>query len=53
MEDPATYRINAGVDLALALGISEHTPLFVRDCLLQHTDTDRAPRTQNTQHKRT
>lgn len=34
METPGTYRTNAGVDIALALGVSEHAPLFVYDRLL-------------------
>lgn len=34
VETPGTYRANASVDIALALGVPEHTPLFVHDRLL-------------------
>lgn len=34
VEEPGTYRTNASVDIALALGVPEHTPLFVHDRLL-------------------
>jgi GntR family transcriptional regulator len=34
VETPGTYRTNASVDIALALGVPEHTPLFVHDRLL-------------------
>lgn len=34
VEKPGTYRTNATVDIALALGIPEHTPLFVHDRLM-------------------
>jgi GntR family transcriptional regulator len=34
VEEPATYRVNATPDLALAVGVLEHTPLFVYDRLL-------------------
>ncbi|MEV7553430.1 GntR family transcriptional regulator [Amycolatopsis sp. NPDC089917] len=34
VEDPATYRTTATEDLALALGVPEHTPVFVTDRLL-------------------
>jgi GntR family transcriptional regulator len=34
VEDPVTYRTSADVDLALALGVPEHTPVFVCDRLL-------------------
>jgi GntR family transcriptional regulator len=37
-ETPSTYRTNATVDLALALGVPEHTPLFVHDRLLSTLD---------------
>jgi GntR family transcriptional regulator len=36
-EQPATARVNADVDLALALGVPEHTPLFVYERLLHET----------------
>ncbi len=39
VETPGTYRTNATVDLALALGVPEHTPLFVHDRLLSTADT--------------
>jgi GntR family transcriptional regulator len=39
IESPGTYRTNATVDLALALGVPEHTPLFVHDRLLSTSDT--------------
>lgn len=40
-EPPATTRTNANVDLALALGVPEHTPLFVYERLLdENTGTD-------------
>ncbi|MCE7002494.1 GntR family transcriptional regulator [Kibdelosporangium philippinense] len=39
IETPGTYRTNATVDLALALGVPEHTPLFVHDRLLSTSDT--------------
>jgi GntR family transcriptional regulator len=47
-EEPVTYRANAGVDLALALGIPEHTPLFARDCVLENTGTGHQARTGHT-----
>lgn len=34
VEDPATYRSSAGTDLALTLGVPEHTPVFGVDRLL-------------------
>ncbi len=34
VEEPGRYRTQAGVDLALSLGVPEHTPLFVYDRLL-------------------
>lgn len=43
-ETPATYRTTADVDMALALGVPEHTPVFVYDRLLTSTTTDE-PRT--------
>jgi len=45
VEKPGTYRTNAGVDLALALAVPEHTPLFVYDRLLTEADTGRRPST--------
>jgi len=41
-EQPATTRINANVDLALALSVPEHTPLFVYERLLNETSHDTA-----------
>lgn len=38
VETPGTYRTNATVDIALALGVAEHTPLFVHDRLLGRDD---------------
>jgi GntR family transcriptional regulator len=40
-ESPATTRVNADVDLALALGVPEHTPLFVYERLLDETSDSR------------
>jgi GntR family transcriptional regulator len=37
VEQPTTTRVNANVDLALALGVPEHTPLFVYERLLHQT----------------
>ncbi len=39
VEEPTRYRTQAGVDVALSLGVPEHTPLFVYDRLLapQHS----------------
>jgi GntR family transcriptional regulator len=34
VEDPATYRTTATEDLALALGVPQHTPVFVVDRLI-------------------
>lgn len=34
VEEPGRYRSTAGVDIALSLGVPEHTPLFVYDRLL-------------------
>lgn len=42
-EQPTTTRVNANVDLALALGVPEHTPLFVYERLLHETDTTSGP----------
>ncbi|MGH3566802.1 MAG: GntR family transcriptional regulator [Pseudonocardia sp.] len=45
VEDPITYRATASVDLALTLGIPEHTPLFGMDRLLtQPGGTTERPR---------
>nr|ASV46835.1 GntR family transcriptional regulator [uncultured bacterium] len=38
-EDPGRYRTTATMDLALSLGVPEHTPVFVYDRLLTHEDT--------------
>jgi GntR family transcriptional regulator len=38
-EDPARYRTTATTDLALSLGVPEHTPVFVYDRLLTHHST--------------
>lgn len=38
VEKPGTYRTSASVDIALALGVPEHTPLFVHDRLLGRDD---------------
>lgn len=35
-EEPARYRSTATLDLALSLGVPEHTPVFVYDRLLHH-----------------
>ena len=35
-EDPGRYRTTATTDLALSLGVPEHTPVFVYDRLLTH-----------------
>jgi GntR family transcriptional regulator len=43
VEEPVTYRTNADVDLALALGVPEHTPVFVCDRLLT-SETESARR---------
>lgn len=40
-EEPSTYRTTAGTDLALALGIPEHAPVFGVDRLLARPDTNR------------
>lgn len=40
-EQPSTYRVNAGTDLALTVGIPEHTPVFGVDRLLAQPDTGR------------
>lgn len=42
-EPPVTTRVNADVDLALALGVPEHTPLFVYERLLDETSTAGGP----------
>jgi GntR family transcriptional regulator len=45
VEQPTTTRVNANVDLALPLGVPEHTPLFVYERLLHQTSgTGGAPR---------
>jgi GntR family transcriptional regulator len=36
LDEPGRYRSTATVDLALSLGVPEHTPVFVLDRLLQH-----------------
>lgn len=38
-EDPGRYRSTATTDLALSLGVPEHTPVFVYDRLLTHDST--------------
>jgi GntR family transcriptional regulator len=38
-EDPGRYRTIATTDLALSLGVPEHTPVFVYDRLLTHDST--------------
>lgn len=38
-EDPGRYRTTATMDLALSLGVPEHTPVFVYDRLLTHDST--------------
>jgi GntR family transcriptional regulator len=38
-EDPGRYRTTATTDLALSLGVPEHTPVFVYDRLLTHDST--------------
>jgi GntR family transcriptional regulator len=38
-EDPGRYRTTATMDLALSLGVPEHTPVFVHDRLLIHDST--------------
>lgn len=38
-EDPGRYRTTATMDLALSLGVPEHTPMFVHDRLLTHDST--------------
>jgi GntR family transcriptional regulator len=38
-QDPARHRTTATTDLALSLGVPEHTPVFVYDRLLTHTST--------------
>lgn len=44
VEEPSRYRTTASVDLALSLGVPEHTPLFVYDRLLApHPDHATAP----------
>lgn len=43
VEQPSTYRTNAGVDVALALGVPEHTPLFVYDRLLRDAVDEHRP----------
>jgi GntR family transcriptional regulator len=35
-EEPGRYRSTATLDLALSLGVPEHTPVFVYDRLLEH-----------------
>lgn len=42
-EPPATTRVNADVDLALALGVPEHTPLFVYERLLDEASGTSGP----------
>lgn len=42
-ETPATTRVNANVDLALVLGVPEHTPLFVYERLLDEDSTTSGP----------
>jgi GntR family transcriptional regulator len=37
--EPGCYRTTATMDLALSLGVPEHTPVFVYDRLLTHEDT--------------
>jgi GntR family transcriptional regulator len=39
IEEPGRYRSTATTDLALSLGVPEHTPIFVYDRLLTHQDT--------------
>jgi GntR family transcriptional regulator len=36
VEEPGTYRADATTDVALTMGVPEHTPLFVYDRLLGH-----------------
>jgi GntR family transcriptional regulator len=38
-EEPGRYRTTATTDLALSLGVPEHTPVFVYDRLLTHDST--------------
>jgi GntR family transcriptional regulator len=38
-QDPGRYRSTATTDLALSLGVPEHTPVFVYDRLLTHDST--------------
>jgi GntR family transcriptional regulator len=38
-EEPGRYRTTATTDLALSLGVPEHTPVFVHDRLLTHDST--------------
>lgn len=42
-EEPTTTRVNANVDLALALGVPEHTPLFVYERLLREDGVTSGP----------
>ncbi len=42
IEEPGRYRTQATVDLALSLGVPEHTPLFVHDRLLA-SDPNHSP----------
>ncbi|HEV7651978.1 MAG TPA: GntR family transcriptional regulator [Actinophytocola sp.] len=42
-ETPTTARVNANVDLALALGVPEHTPLFVYERLLDEGSAASGP----------
>lgn len=52
VEDPVTYRTTADVDLALALGVPEHTPVFVCDRLLATTQAEGAGRRGGPAHTR-
>ncbi len=39
VEEPVRYRSTAGVDVALSLGVPEHTPLFIYDRLFAPRDS--------------